>query len=206
MFETKSGAIKKICAEVESYCGREPKGEPTGIMPKILPFLYKEKPIALEKQHGSFNRRVLLLAIKEIGIKQVTGSKSNPVVVKYYSYARTRRSLDPIKWGASFVSYCIEKSGEKSIDCNSSIAFKDWGIKSVVPVSGDIVVFKEQCGVLFGSKDENAIVIGAFKDNEVSIEVFPWSEVLATRRAKDLTLEEIALIESEMPTLKKALS
>jgi hypothetical protein len=30
--------------------------------------------------------------------------------------------------------------------------------------------------------------------------------VLATRRAKDLTLEEIALIESEMPTLKKALS
>jgi uncharacterized protein (TIGR02594 family) len=206
MFLTKKGALKKVCAEVETFCGKDPVGEPTGIMPKILPFLYKEKPTLPEKPYNSFNRMILLVAVKEIGVKEVTGSKSNPMVVKYYSYERTKRGSDPINWSSAFVSYCIEKAGLKSIDCNSSIAFKDWGIRSFIPVPGDVIVFENHCGIFVEEKNGLLIVIGANKQNEVCAKGFPFSEVIAIRQAEELTFEQATLLGQELPMIIKAIS
>lgn len=56
----------------------------------------------------------LTLAIKEIGVKEIPGPRSNPVVVNYYKDVVGKGHADAVPWCAAFVGAMLVRAGEQS--------------------------------------------------------------------------------------------
>lgn len=139
--------------------------------------------------HGTSTFPWFDIAVKEIGVKEVSGSGDNPRIVQYHkstTLSAPDASQDETPWCSSFVNWCVEKSGNAGTDSAWARSWLNWGKRTTTPVVGCIVVFERGAGFghvgFFISKNSTAItILGGNMSNAVRIDDYPVSRLLGYR-------------------------
>lgn len=156
--------------------------------PKKLPV--DPKPNA-PPEAQTINQLALKIAVKEIGVVEISGVKDNPRIVEYHKYTTLKATDDETPWCSSFVNFCISKAGGVPTSSALARSWLKWGVAVSTPEPGDIVVFSSSRGVSAGHvgfvyKNRGAYleVLGGNQDNQVKISTYTKLRVLGYRRAK----------------------
>ena len=143
------------------------------------------------------NKKALITASGELGVKEVIGSGNNQKIVKYHAYARqdndlTKGLADSVPWCASFICYVLENSGMGSTNSMSARSYLNWGVSSKKnPLPGDIVVFwrgsksgwQGHVGFYLDETDAFVYVLGGNQSDMVNISRYSKSKILDIRRS-----------------------
>ncbi len=132
--------------------------------------------------------RWLQVARGEIGTLEVSGAKSNPRIVEYHK-ASGEGVADEIPWCASFVAWCLTKSGKSDTNSRWARSYVKYGVKLDKPKVGCIVVFWRgspsaetgHVGFWLGEGALGVKVLGGNQGDQVCISHYPKSRVLAYR-------------------------
>jgi len=130
----------------------------------------------------------LIVARKELGVKEITGDRDNPRVVEYHQTTTLKATDDDTPWCSSFVNWCIKQAGLKGTNSAAAISWMSWGV--AVPLSqgkpGDIAVFSRTGGnhVGFHLSHDNASIkiLGGNQSDEVNIATFSLERFRGLRR------------------------
>lgn len=163
-----------------------------------------------EDKLPSRNEKVLHIARREIGVKEVRGSGNNAQVVEYHKYAskdNTKGQPDSVPWCSSFVCYVVEKSGMGSTNSMMARSWMRWGVSSKdKPLPGDIVVYwresiqgwKGHVGIYLKTNADGSIVtLGGNQSDEVNVTTYSGSKLLDIRRsskAREYDVEDEAIL------------
>ena len=112
------------------------------------------------------------IAEKEIGQKEMSGASHNKRILEYHAATSLSATTDEVPWCASFVSWCLEKSGTVSAKTAWARSYLNWGKKIEKPVYGCVAVFKrgkDSGHVAFFVKEITLTitVLGGNQDNKV---------------------------------------
>ena len=125
------------------------------------------------------------IAIKELGVSEIFGSKDNPRIIEYHSATTLKATEDETPWCASFVSWCLEKAKIKSMRSARAKDYLKFGKELVKPVFGCIVVFTRDGGghvAFFVKEDEHGIYcLGGNQSNKVCYKYYPKANLLGYR-------------------------
>lgn len=132
----------------------------------------------------------LELARKEIGTKEISGSKHNSRILEYHSATKLKATEDEVPWCSSFVSWCLEQSGIESTKNAWARSYLSWGQEIKTPAIGCIVVFSRGQGsghVAFylGESGSEIQCLGGNQGDKVCIASYPKSRVLGYRLPKN---------------------
>lgn len=134
----------------------------------------------------------MLVALKEVGITEVVGTKHNPRIVEYSKSTGFEFSDDETPWCSVFANWvCFMAGMERSY----SAAARSWlkvGDEVAEPILGDVVVF-ERGGVdawtghvaffvSYSQSGDYVYVLGGNQNNKVEISMYKASRVLGFRR------------------------
>ena len=132
------------------------------------------------------------LARKEVGTKEVVGSKHNSTVVAYFRDAGHPEIVDDeTAWCAAFVGAMLARAGVKPTGSLAARSYLKWGspVGLAEAKPGDLVIFQRgssswQGHVGFYVKhDATTIsVLGGNQANQVSIAKYPQAKLLGIRR------------------------
>ncbi|WP_020179662.1 TIGR02594 family protein [Methylopila sp. M107] len=119
----------------------------------------------------------LVAARKDLGLKEIVGSKHEPRVVKFFAESGNAWVKDDeTAWCAAFVGAKLAEAGLKGTGKLNARSYLDWGTPLKTPVPGCIVVFKRgsstwQGHVAFFLRDlgSQIEVLGGNQSNSVSI-------------------------------------
>lgn len=116
------------------------------------------------------------LALKEVGVKEITGSQHSPRVLEYQKETSGKHSDDETPWCGAFVSWVFRKSG---IDHKIKIPerAKEWinfGIATDIPSIGTVAIKSRDggghvCIVVGKSSDGKLLCVGGNQNDEVNI-------------------------------------
>ena len=106
-------------------------------------FLLKEIIINLKI---SKRKDHMLLALKELGVQEIGGSKHNPRVLVYHSHTSYKAKTDEVSWCSAFVNYIMATAGYKGTNDAHANSWIGWGKKSNKPVYGAVVVVQNYNG------------------------------------------------------------
>ncbi|WP_024479437.1 TIGR02594 family protein [Cellulophaga baltica] len=138
---------------------------------------------------------IVEVASAEIGVREVSGTRSNPQILKYAEEAGfTNYKSDESAWCSLFANWVAYKAG---LERTNSLAARSWlnvGIPIEHAEPGDVVVFwresrdswKGHVGFFHGFSDDGSRVycLGGNQGNQVSITAKPVSKVLGYRRLR----------------------
>lgn len=86
----------------------------------------------------------LTLGLAEIGVHELSGPAANPRIVEYHSVTTLHATSDETPWCASFVCWCLERSGVPSPRSARATDLIEWGIDAPavngIPPVGTVVV------------------------------------------------------------------
>ena len=130
------------------------------------------------------------IAVKEIGVKEVPGSKANARIVEYHAATTLKSTSDEVSWCSAFVNWCLKQANVRGTGLANARSFLAWGKKADVPRKGDICVFwresedswKGHVGFYAGETLTSIIVCGGNQGNEVSYKKYPKKQLLDIRR------------------------
>ena len=127
-------------------------------------------------------------AQKEMGEKEIPGSKDNPRIVWYHSFTTLKATDDETPWCSSFMCAAAESTGFKSTKSARAKSWLDYGIPGDGPV-GDIAIFTREGGghVAFVNKKftkGDAVVncLGGNQSNRVKVSDYDSSRLVGFRR------------------------
>lgn len=128
----------------------------------------------------------MTVAHREIGQKEIAGSKHNPRIVKYHSFTTLKATEDEIAWCASFVCFCLETSGYKSTKNAWARSFLNLGAKLAKGRYGAICVFSRgansgHVGFYLDETDTQIYVLGGNQGNSVSKAWYNKDRLLGVR-------------------------
>ncbi|MGB7393379.1 MAG: TIGR02594 family protein [Pricia sp.] len=138
---------------------------------------------------------VLEVASAEIGIREFSGTRTNPQILKYAEEAGFHNyTSDETAWCSLFANWVAVKL---SLERSKSLAARSWlntGIPIEHPEPGDVVVFwrvsrnswKGHVGFFngFSSDGTRVYCLGGNQGNQVSVTAKPISTVLGYRRLR----------------------
>jgi uncharacterized protein (TIGR02594 family) len=149
-----------------------------------LKSLFK-KPATKPVDQPSTNPKWYDLALGEMDQAEISGSKDNPRIVEYHSVTSLSADDDETPWCASFVSWCLEKSGVKSTKSARAKSYMEWGSPLNTPKLGCIAVFTRTGGghvAFFISESATHVrVLGGNQGNKVSIASYSKANLLGYR-------------------------
>ncbi|WP_452603105.1 C40 family peptidase [Pontimicrobium sp. MEBiC06410] len=138
---------------------------------------------------------LIQIASKEIGTKEIPGSKHNQRVVNYakesgFNYIND----DETPWCSFFMNWVAKKAGMETSGLGNARSWLNVGISVVNPEPGDVVIFwrespnshKGHVGVFMGySQDQSRIyTLGGNQNNQVGETAYPKSQLLGFRRLR----------------------
>lgn len=137
--------------------------------------------------------KLLQIAVKELGQKEISGPEDNPAIVNYAKEAGFEWvDDDETPWCSIFLNWCALNSGLLGTNKVNARSWLLSGKSTENPEPGDVVVFwrespdswKGHVGLFFGfSKDASRVyVLGGNQGNQVSLSAFPTDTVLGYRR------------------------
>jgi len=117
----------------------------------------------------------LIIALNEIGVKEISGSDYNPRIAEYLKSVQMRAD-DEIPWCAAFVNWCLEQAGCKGTQRPNAKSYLNWGYDIKEPVPGAIVVFDRgkykwqgHVGFFLDMTPSYVYLLGGNQQNKVSI-------------------------------------
>lgn len=121
--------------------------------------------------------KLLVEAMKLLGIKELLGKDSNPVILAWADELGLKREYnsDEIPWCGLFMAYVAHKAGKPVV--KSPLWAKSWldfGTKETVAMLGDILVFNRKgggghVGIYVGEDEKCYHVLGGNQSDCVSI-------------------------------------
>lgn len=120
--------------------------------------------------------RILVEACKLIGIKEIVGSKHNPIILSWAKELGLEKvyTNDEIPWCGLFVAYVAKQANVEVVkDPLWALNWAKYGTKSDVPMLGDILTFKRNggghVGIYVGEDDLCYHVLGGNQSNQVNV-------------------------------------
>jgi uncharacterized protein (TIGR02594 family) len=131
----------------------------------------------------------MAIARKEIGTKEVTGSKHNPRILEYHQATSLKAKDDETAWCSSFANWVMAQAGVEGTNRANARSWLDWGKKIEKPVPGAVVVFwrnsptswEGHVGFYVGEEGNNVLVLGGNQSNGVNVAKYPKSQLLGYR-------------------------
>jgi uncharacterized protein (TIGR02594 family) len=135
-----------------------------------------------------------LIARKEIGVKEIVGSKHNPRIIEYHATTTLKATTDEVPWCSSFVNWCISKAGYTPTRSAAARSWATWGQRIDKPVKGCIVVMTRDGGGHVGfyeSEAEGIVrVLGGNQANGVNVRPYKSERILAYVIPKKMSIED----------------
>lgn len=140
------------------------------------------------------NERIMDVARRELGVREIPGPDSNPRIIEYWRGIGTFD--DETAWCSAFANWVCREAGFEGTGKPNARSWATWG----VPVElanikiGDTLVFyrgdrngwQGHVGFFAGHDDAgNLLVLGGNQGNSVSIKPYPVSRLLAVRRVSE---------------------
>ena len=120
--------------------------------------------------------KILVQAVKQLGVKEIVGKEHNPVILNWAKELGLSKvyNTDEIPWCGLFVAYCCHTAG---LDVVSkplwALSWANWGTDVKEPMLGDVLTFKRDggghVGIYVGEDDKHYHVLGGNQGNSVSI-------------------------------------
>lgn len=132
----------------------------------------------------------LIIAISQFGIKGALGSAHNPRILKYFSdIGHAWVQDDETAWCAAFVNWCLLRAGMPHTGKLNARSFLKYGVETVKPQLGDIVVLWRisptsaygHVGFYITEQQNTVYILGGNQSNAVNVTAFPKSQVLGYR-------------------------
>jgi len=148
--------------------------------------------LLVKKYLDNFYMKHYEIAQKEIGVREIVGSKHTPRVLEYF--AKVGHSWvkdDETAWCAAFVGWVLETAGLPSTRKLNARSYLTYGTPVTTPQKGDIVVFWRvaqdswQGHVAFFdsySPDGDIMCLGGNQSNKVGISEYDTERLLEFRR------------------------
>lgn len=128
------------------------------------------------------------IAYKELGVKEIPGSGSNPRVEQYHDTAKGFNWKDDVPWCGSFVAFVMIKAGKGSVkNAFRAKAWQKFGKLTSTPVLGAIAVKSRKGGghvgfvVGISSSGRSIYLLGGNQNDEVNIKKYPKNVFIAFR-------------------------
>lgn len=132
-----------------------------------------------------------LLARRFIGLKEVEGRGSNPIILGMLQYAGQWPTDDDVPWCSAFV-WCIAYMLDLPRPTTAALAARSWlrmgtGVDIASAIVGfDIVILKRgeggHVGFYEGVSGQTVTLLGGNQGNEVGINAFDKARVIGVRR------------------------
>jgi uncharacterized protein (TIGR02594 family) len=138
---------------------------------------------------------LLKVALSEYGVKEISGDKHNPEVLKYFhDIGHEWVKDDEMAWCAAFVNWCCLKAGYENTGSLSARSFLEIGKTTINPKIGNLVIFwRESIDSIYGHvgifiREENGLIytLGGNQSNQVKISVYPIDQLLGFRKLKKI--------------------
>lgn len=133
------------------------------------------------------------IARKEIGVKEIKGSKHNPRILEYHQETTLKATTDEVPWCASFVCWCLHMAGLRSTRSAAARSFLKLPdstiIKLSAAVTGDIVILKRgtsswqgHVGFYVSHTSTHVKLVGGNQSDMVNESSYRVSDLLGIRR------------------------
>lgn len=158
---------------------------------KTLQSFVSASTLDLEPRVATFPKYARL-AYSYIGQKEVPGSKSNPLILRWIQdFLGWGDDDSKVAWCAIFINTILKESDIKGTGKANARSFLNWGEVVETPRRGDIVVFerggrsswKGHVGLYWGEAEDGFIYcLGGNQSDKVSIASYSKSRILGYRR------------------------
>jgi len=131
--------------------------------------------------------RWLAEARPHVGVREISGRKHNPLILRWWTLIRAPFTDDETPWCAGFVGGVLESAGLRSSRSAAARSYLQWGRALASPRPGCIVVFERgpkfgHVGFVAGAdRAGNLLVLGGNQGDTVSISPFSRGRVLGFR-------------------------
>lgn len=134
--------------------------------------------------------RWLVIALNEVGVKEIAGAGTHPRISQYMQTVRLPASEpDETPWCSAFVNWCISQAGQQGTDSAAAKSWMGWGQKLTVPTLGCIAVLwrdspqspNGHVGFRIRSEGGTIWLLGGNEDDQVMIKPYPVARVLCYR-------------------------
>lgn len=141
------------------------------------------------------NKAILLMAASQRGVKEIPGSGDNPQIVEYQKYSTVKNLFgwaDSVPWCATFVCWCLEKSGMTSTNSATARSYEHWGVSTKDnPLPGDIIIFwreslssgKGHVGFFLKKVGNSVYVLGGNQSDSVNVSMYTLDRMRDIRRS-----------------------
>lgn len=131
----------------------------------------------------------LLWAWREIGVREVAGSRDNERILEMFKDAgHAAIDNDEVAWCAAFLGACLERSGKRSTRSLMARSYLQWGQQIETARLGSVAVLSRgsdpslgHVGFVVGEADAHVFLLGGNQADAVSVAAFEKSRVLAYR-------------------------
>lgn len=126
-------------------------------------------------------------AKKDVGQKEILGSKDNPFIVECFKYTTYHATHDEVPWCAAYICMRLEKAGYKSTKSAAAASYDKYGTDVSLRV-GAIVTIKHadggrhvtMCYDVQGTKD-SFLALGGNQGNSVKVSSYPKAHIVGIR-------------------------
>jgi len=133
--------------------------------------------------------RILVEAVKLIGIKEIVGKQHNPVILEWAEELGLEKvyTNDEIPWCGLFAAICAKRANVQVVKLPlRALSWAEFGNKVDQPMLGDILTFKRKggghVGFYVGEDDECYHVLGGNQGNMVKPSRIEKSRLYQARR------------------------
>jgi len=132
----------------------------------------------------------LKIAQQELGVKEKSGSGTNPRIVEYLkstSLGRPDNEKDETPWCSAFVNWVLKQVGvEPRTNSAWARSWLNWGVPTDEPIPGTIAVFSRgpnagHVGFYLDEDEDRVKVLGGNQGDAVSIAWYPKTSLLGYR-------------------------
>jgi uncharacterized protein (TIGR02594 family) len=158
-----------------------------GLTPGASAPVVVAEPVAQDVK--DFRALVYASALKEVGQREIVGSKHNVRIIEYHNSTTLKAKTDEVSWCASFVNWCMKQNAVKGTQSAAARSFLQWGKATSTPQQGDIVVFwrgsksgwQGHVGFYVSQTATHIKVLGGNQGNAVNMTNYPKSQLLGFR-------------------------
>lgn len=130
----------------------------------------------------------LEIALKELGVKEISGSmQNNPRILEYHLTTKLKASQDEVPWCSSFVNWVMTQCGISGTDSAAASSWGTWGNKCDASL-GAITLLKfdnnasgHHVGFLIWSDPTKLLVLGGNQKDQVNITSYNPNRLLGFR-------------------------
>lgn len=136
----------------------------------------------------------LVIALKEIGQKEIEGPQHNPRILEYISSGDPRAASngDEFPWSSYFVNWALTQAGKTGTKSGAGRSWLQWGMELQAPKPGAIAVFgspgspwSAHTCLYVGDAGDQIICLSGNVANSVQISAMPKAILLGYRWPKD---------------------